>query len=42
MKEETRSLSDRRLEEGYDCDTDEFYMMWSKLKKMTISEAIAE
>ena len=38
MKPDTVQLYSKRHNEGYDVETDELYLVWSKLKKLTISE----
>ena len=38
MKTDTLRLYKERLEEHYDCITDELYTIWFELKKMTISD----
>ena len=38
MKAETVKLYEERFEEGYDIESDELYSIWSKMKKLTISD----
>ena len=38
MKPETVKLFEERFEEGYDIESDELYSIWSKMKKLTISD----
>ena len=42
MKPETMELYQKRLEEGYDLENDELYVIWSQLKKMSISDQSAK
>ena len=38
MKPETVKLYEERFEEGYDVENDELYSIWSRMKKLTISD----
>ena len=38
MRPETLQHFEERYSEGYDLDTDEYYVVWSKLKALSISE----
>ena len=38
MKAETVKLYEERFKEGYDIESDELYSIWSKMKKLTISD----
>ena len=42
MKPETMELYQKRLEEGYDLENDELYVIWSQLKKMSIANQSAK
>ena len=42
MKPEMMELYQKRLEEGYDLENDELYVIWSQLKKMSISDQSAK
>ena len=38
IKPETVKLYEERFEEGYDVENDELYSIWSRMKKLTISD----
>lgn len=38
MKSETVKLYEERFEKGYDVENDELYSIWSRMKKLTISD----
>ena len=40
MKPETVQLFHKQYSEGYDIDTDELYVVWSKMKALLISENV--
>ena len=42
MKPEMMELYQKRLEEGYDLENDELYVIWSQFKKMSIADQSAK